>query len=153
MKLTNWAWMSLEMWWADCVYFFIFFSLKTVPVAVIQKKWHPFSFILLSTNQTTDEFVEATQALSSERIPRSSSLMLSATDLRQAASKLNVRSIDYRDMGYITPVEDQVGSSKLTSVFMWLPALWFIYLCFNSFQETPGAEMQISFSGLALVKR
>ncbi|XP_039618225.1 procathepsin L-like [Polypterus senegalus] len=32
---------------------------------------------------------------------------LSAADLRSAASKLNLTSIDYRKLGYVTPVEDQ----------------------------------------------
>ncbi|MBN3315582.1 CATL2 protein, partial [Atractosteus spatula] len=58
---------------------------------------------------TSEEFVELTQmnTLVKKALPRSTNVMLSATDLRLAASKLNVTSIDYRTMGYVTPVQDQ----------------------------------------------
>merc|ERR1711931_58110 len=58
--------------------------------------------------------------------PRSSNLMLSAPELRQAASKLNSKSIDYRDMGYITPIEDQglCGSCWAYSATGALEAQW-----------------------------
>ncbi|XP_069042082.1 cathepsin K-like [Lepisosteus oculatus] len=59
---------------------------------------------------TTEEFVKLTKIrskMSRMKLPRSTNVMLSATDLRLAASKLNVTSIDYRTMGYVTPVQDQ----------------------------------------------
>ncbi|MBN3315584.1 CATK protein, partial [Atractosteus spatula] len=59
---------------------------------------------------TTEEFVKLTKMrtkMSRMALTRSTNVMLSATDLRLAASKLNVTSIDYRTMGYVTPVQDQ----------------------------------------------
>ncbi|XP_036375314.1 cathepsin L1-like [Megalops cyprinoides] len=75
---------------------------------------------------TTSEFVEVTRASLEARTPRSNSLMLSASELRQEAQKLNIRSIDYRSMGYITPVEDQgfCGSCWAYSATGALEAQW-----------------------------
>ncbi|KAL2090140.1 hypothetical protein ACEWY4_014828 [Coilia grayii] len=52
---------------------------------------------------TEEEFVERAQSPLPARHLRSTPLMLSASELREAASRLNISSIDYRDMGYITP--------------------------------------------------
>lgn len=65
------------------------------------------SFLCFLPIKTEKEFVERAQSSLPARHVRSTSLMLSASELREAAGRLNVTSIDYRDLGYITPVEDQ----------------------------------------------
>ncbi|KAJ8408383.1 hypothetical protein AAFF_G00257970 [Aldrovandia affinis] len=77
---------------------------------------------------TADEFVDVNRASFMMRTPKSRkrNLMLSARELRRAASKLNVKSIDYRNMGYVTPVEDQgfCGSCWAYSATGALEAQW-----------------------------
>ncbi|KAJ8277460.1 hypothetical protein GJAV_G00075400 [Gymnothorax javanicus] len=75
---------------------------------------------------TTSEFAELTHEFLMERTPRSSNLMLTAAELREEASKLNVKSIDYRDMGYITPVGEQgfCGACWAYSAIGALEAQW-----------------------------
>ncbi|XP_039617995.1 procathepsin L-like [Polypterus senegalus] len=53
---------------------------------------------------TSSEFASM---LSSYSVKHVRDITLSATDLRSAASKLNLTSIDYRKLGYVTPVQDQ----------------------------------------------
>uniref|UniRef100_A0A8C4RRZ3 Cathepsin L1-like n=1 Tax=Erpetoichthys calabaricus TaxID=27687 RepID=A0A8C4RRZ3_ERPCA len=53
---------------------------------------------------TSSEFASMLSSYSAKHVR---DVTLSATDLRSAASKLNLTSIDYRTLGYVTPVEDQ----------------------------------------------
>ncbi|KAG2459921.1 CATS protein, partial [Polypterus senegalus] len=55
-------------------------------------------------SHTSSEFASM---LSSYSVKHVRDITLSATDLRSAASKLNLTSIDYRKLGYVTPVQDQ----------------------------------------------
>uniref|UniRef100_A0A8C4RT00 Cathepsin L1-like n=1 Tax=Erpetoichthys calabaricus TaxID=27687 RepID=A0A8C4RT00_ERPCA len=53
---------------------------------------------------TSSEFASM---LSSYSVKHVRDITLSAADLRSAASQLNLTSIDYRKLGYVTPVQDQ----------------------------------------------